>query len=303
MSDSKELESYLTRLDKALGQISVSERAEIVTEIKSHIMDAQEIEPDKSLGSILASLGEPEQVASRYLLERGLSLKQPPRHPIVKWLVIGVLGTFFLIMMFIFILIWKFTPFVEVDEEKGRVKILGGLIDVNEEKGSVKIGSFNIDNDTETKQVEGEQVINKDEINFINIPFVNGKFELMNSLDNIFRWNCNIIGKANDPIILNDKSVEFALSKNGSSKCSFKIPSNTSVNVNGSNAKIKVLKPLYNININSLNGQVVIIPHAEKTYKYDMSVTHGEVDSFKSNDSNESYKISVNLMNGLIKNN
>src|SRR4051812_49389359 len=52
------VESYLARLDKALGPIAVSERASIVTEIKSHILEARDRSPKSNINSILDSLGE-----------------------------------------------------------------------------------------------------------------------------------------------------------------------------------------------------------------------------------------------------
>jgi len=90
MSIPPKLEGYLSLLDKTLGPISISERAEIVTEIKSHVLEAQQRDPSLSLEAILSSLGEPEQVANKYLLERGLKPSKPSTRPFVKWLVAGL---------------------------------------------------------------------------------------------------------------------------------------------------------------------------------------------------------------------
>ena len=133
MNDQK-LENYLVRLEKSLGPISVSEKAEIITEIKSHVLEAQSRDNTKSTDSILASLGEPEQVASKYLMERGLEPKKPPKHPIVKWIILGFLGTVSLILITFLILIWKFTPVIKVSDSG--VKILGGIIDVDDNSAS-----------------------------------------------------------------------------------------------------------------------------------------------------------------------
>jgi len=129
MKDQK-LENYLTRLEKSLGPISVSEKAEIITEIKSHVLDAQSRDESKSVESILSSLGEPEQVASKYLIERGLEPKKPPKHPVVKWIIIGFLGTVFLILLAFFTLLWTVTPVIKVSDTG--VKVLGGLINVED---------------------------------------------------------------------------------------------------------------------------------------------------------------------------
>jgi len=146
MKDQK-LENYLVRLEKSLGPISVSEKAEIITEIKSHVLEAHSRDNAKSINSILLSLGEPEQVASKYLMERGLEPKKPPRHPVVKWIVLGFLGTVSLLLVTFLIVLWKFTPFVKVSDDG--VKILGGLVTVEdkiaEDKNVIKtpdIASF-----------------------------------------------------------------------------------------------------------------------------------------------------------------
>ncbi|MCX6111920.1 MAG: DUF1700 domain-containing protein [Proteobacteria bacterium] len=129
MNDQK-LENYLVRLEKSLGPISVSEKAEIITEIKSHVLEAQSRDNTKSTDSILASLGEPEQVASKYLMERGLEPKKPPKHPIVKWIILGFLGTISLILITFLIVLWKFTPIVKVSDDE--VKLLGGVVTVED---------------------------------------------------------------------------------------------------------------------------------------------------------------------------
>src|SRR5689334_74559 len=121
MSTEPKLEAYLNALDKSLVQIPVSDRAEIIMEIKSHILDSQAKAPDISLTSILDSLGEPETVANHYLLERGLKVSKPPKTPMVKWLTIGFLGTLSILIIFLLLLVWKFTPIISVDDENDRV--------------------------------------------------------------------------------------------------------------------------------------------------------------------------------------
>ena len=41
MTTEPKLEAYLSKLDNYLGQIPVSDRADIIIEIKSHVMEAQ----------------------------------------------------------------------------------------------------------------------------------------------------------------------------------------------------------------------------------------------------------------------
>ena len=68
MDKNIKLERYLGKLDNGLGSIPVSEKAEIITEMKSHILDAHAKDDSKKLEDILAAIGEPEFVANRYLI-------------------------------------------------------------------------------------------------------------------------------------------------------------------------------------------------------------------------------------------
>jgi len=172
MENNIKLEQYLGRLDKGLGPIPVSEKAEIITEIKSHILDAQAKDQTKRLEDILTAIGEPELVANRYLIERGLKPMKAPTHPIFKWLIIGFLGTFAIIVLFVTLLIWKFTPLVKVNNDK--VTLLGGTIDVDSD-------SYNYFNRTMAlgKDVKVEhQVFDVSKIKSVNITNGSGDIKV-----------------------------------------------------------------------------------------------------------------------------
>lgn len=138
------LESYLGALDEALGQIPVSDRADIIIEIKSHVLDAQSRNPNQNLDDILQSLGDPETVAKRYLQERGIQAAKPA--PVksqasmmwvastVKWLVIGCVSILGLLILTVALIIWRFTPLVSVDDTQNKVSLGGGIINVTGEK-------------------------------------------------------------------------------------------------------------------------------------------------------------------------
>lgn len=139
MSVSK-LEKYLYRLDKSLGSISVSEKAEIITEIKSHVLEALSREPVQTIDSVLSSLGEPEQVASKYLLEKGLKPNKAPFHPILKWIIIGFLGTLIILTLFFSVVIWKLHPTLTMNDNIGYLDLMDGTLKVR----------FNIKNEHDT---------------------------------------------------------------------------------------------------------------------------------------------------------
>ena len=139
MSDPK-LEKYLFRLDKSLGPISVSEKAEIITEIKSHVLEALSRDAVQTIDSVLSSLGEPEQVASKYLLEKGLKPNKAPFHPILKWIIIGFLGTLIILTLFSSVVIWKLHPTLTMYDNIGYLDLMDGTLKVR----------FNIKNEHDT---------------------------------------------------------------------------------------------------------------------------------------------------------
>ena len=213
MGTEAKLESYLSALDKALEQISVSERAEIITEIKSHILDAQEKNPDHSLDSILESLGAPETVANRYILERGLKLAKPQRGSALKWVTIGLLGTFSIFAFLLLVLLWKFTPIISVDDDK--VVILGGLIHVSgsslkdeDDSSGLKISTHFHTNDGSAQNWEGSKKLDKS-VEKVEIPFKHGNFQVSSGAGtHDLSWQCR--GALGSPGALGESSDSYS---------------------------------------------------------------------------------------------
>ena len=294
--ENNKLESYLLRLDKCLGSVSVSEKAEIITEIKSHVMDAIENDKNKSIGQILASLGEPEQVASKYLLEKGLEPVKSPKHPVVKWITIGFLGTFGLMIFTFLVLAWKFSPIVKVDEKEGRVQLFGGIIDVREDS----IGdSFS----GEKTEISGEEDLSDSSVNGIKINFLNGKVLIKRDDENKFQFECEVQGyKSKITPHKEDDSMVFDLHSVRGSDCDIKIPSGLKLAVNGTNGKVQLIELKNDISVNLTNGKINFSPEQNSEYKYQVSVKNGTFHKFLSSDSKEAFEVKLSLVNGKIDN-
>jgi hypothetical protein len=295
-----QLESYLARLDKSLGPIAISEKADIITEIKSHVMEALENDESTNMNEVLASLGEPEQVANRYLMERGLKPNRPAKHPIVKWITIGFLGTFGISAFVFLILIWKFSPLVKVDEEKGQVQILGGLIDVNEKQGKVKIGK-DFELNVQENEFSGQQDTKTNGIELVKIDFSNGKVRVEPSLNEEVIYKCKVVGKFNStgPVV-SEKMLNFEMSKTTAAKCKIELPERVSLQIEGTNGDVEIKNVKSDINVNLMNGKIKFSPDGKSFYKYNSSVLNGKTDEFVSSDSEEAYKINFNIVNGKI---
>jgi len=303
MTTQPELENYLVRLERSLGSIAISEKAEIITEIKSHVLEAVERDSTQSIQNVLRSLGEPEQVASKYLLERGLRPQKPSKSPIVKWLIIGFLGTVGMCLLTFGVLIWKFTPLIQVNEEKGRVVLLGGLIDINEEKGSIKVGETYVEHNKSSRQVRGKTGLGKN-IDQINIKFSNGKIKFSNSLNEEIRWDCRTDSDNYNDVNIDfeDKLVKIDFEKMAGIKCDIEIPKRINkLTANGLNGKIDFEQPNYDLLVKMANGKIGFQPDNNTNYKYEFKVLNGKIDDFTSSESPDSKLIIIELTNGKIE--
>jgi hypothetical protein len=290
MSSDPRLENYLASLESALRPLPVSDRAEIITEIKSHVISALEREPETQLDVILRNLGEPETVANRYLLERGLKAAKPPISPIVKWLVIGFLGSIAMFLVFVGFVISRFTPLVHVDDSDGRVALMGGLLQIDGDKENF---SFNINahNFSGSNEITAGQEI--------KIKFNSGKFDISTS-DRVLTWNCR--GSSKGSPIKSAMKNEFALdfSSMRGIKCELGIPKNSNMKIDGTNGKLDFENPDFSIAATLTNGKVTLSPIESQAYKYDLNVEHGSSEEFISSGKPDAHRISIHIDNGKI---
>lgn len=301
MSISPKIEAYLLELDRALGPIALSERADIVTEIKSHLLESMEREPERSVESLLEALGEPAHVANRYLMERGLQPSRPPKRPIWKWLVIGMLGTMTLAMVTLLILVWKFSPLIHVDEKEDRVALLGGMIDINGKKGSVKIGNVVTDMGSELV-IEGSHDVKNPADFKVELPFTNGKIELLNAAGNTLMWECKIrSAEAKEPKITKEaRRVALDFSQVHGVKCEVQVPAKSTVKIEGGNGKLEVERPRFHLDAKLSNGKVELVPDDNLKYKFTTKVTNGKMDDFTSSEDKGALRMDVTIANGVI---
>ncbi|NJL25892.1 MAG: hypothetical protein HC902_12480 [Calothrix sp. SM1_5_4] len=184
----KELKSeyYLRQLERELKVLPAGERAAIVTEIESHI---GRVERGAPVEKVLSDMGAPLTVARRYLSAKGVPESGGGRW--LRWFAIATVVFFGLIFTSGLALVWHLSPIIKVDGAKGRVTLLGGLIDVNEELGQVKVGDLVV-NDAEepSVRVEGERDLGDGDVKLIRIPFNTAKLEVRASSGSTLAWKC-----------------------------------------------------------------------------------------------------------------
>lgn len=318
MATDLRLEAYLHSLDKALGPIPISQRAEFIMEIKNHILAAQKGDSSQSMDQILAALGQPEIVATRFLLEKGLKPISPARSPIIKWLVIGFLGTLGILTLFVTILIFKFSPLIEVSEKDGRVKIFGGTIDINDFDGddfanwnggghfANKKGQFKFKVDTANSggnSIEGTRQIDSSSIDKIFIPFSNGKFEIRYNRQKKFSWDCKTSEGSDSFSMATEQNRVLTLNLNRTKgvRCELNLPEEVLFAISGANGDLAIDSPHGPMDIQLANGRVVIEPDRAKSYNYDLKVLNGKADEFESTNAANAIKIKVEIKNGYVQ--
>lgn len=330
-----QIETYLERLDALLGELPTSERAEIILEIKSHILDSQN--ETSTTRSVLERLGPAEEVAKKYLSEEQLPhspfvtdnhgssvtthkvskadhspQKNSRRGPFVwmagglKWMAYGVAGFVAFCFIVIAILVWNFTPIIKVDEKEGRVQILGGLIDVNSHTGTFKYGDEeypleSLDGFGSVKKVaslEGTHDVATDGIAKLDLTLILGTAYLEPSESNELYYKCNF---KNDPLVdFEGETLKMDFSESGPATCNFKIPKNLNLKIATDQSTFKLDELLSNINISGKLSTVQFEPSQKGSYAFNIKNENGSVEGFKES-STGTYQINMDLRLSTVK--
>ena len=297
MTSDPRLERYLASLERTLKPFPVGDRAEIITEIKSHVLSALERDPQARLDSILNALGEPETVANRYLLERGLKPGKTSISPIVKWLIIGFLCTVAMILVFTGFVLNHYDSLVQVDGPNEKVEILNGFVRVDGKKGKISISGLNEASSglTGLKNMSSGRAA--------TLKFNSGKFEIRDSESDKLTWSCTtkeaFLPKPEDEgnaFNLDFSSLSFV-------NCKISIPESSPLLIRGVNGKIVFNSPSFDVDAQLENGKIIFRNQEKSSYKFDVSVQNGQIDTFISSAQKSSHLVKMHVANGVITNN
>lgn len=300
MNNSK-LEEYLLILDKSLYGISISEKAEFITEIKSHILASIEKSPDKNIDEILESIGTPGSVAKKYLSERGIIQNKQKVVPIIKWLVIGFMGTLLILILFSWLLFLKVKPSFSMD---------GNIINVDMLNGAVKM-HFNVNDEDDMTihyspnniGLSDYKIISQSQTKELNIAYQNGYLKITNTRGNKLIWTC-LNTRVGEDVSMDESQNIVSLDLNGIGfvDCNIQVPDQLPVNIKGTMGNIELVNPISPIKTFMKYGVVQIKPSDSLDYIYSLNVINGKVDYFNSASSNNktAIPISITIENGKI---
>ncbi|PIT99263.1 MAG: hypothetical protein COT74_09655 [Bdellovibrionales bacterium CG10_big_fil_rev_8_21_14_0_10_45_34] len=236
-------------------------------------------------------------------IEKALEPAKASKNLIIKWLVMGFLGTVAMVLVTFLILIFGFSPLMSVDESNDKVSFLGGAIEINSSDGKFKIGDFSFNDDSSSFDYSGDRMFKGNQPKQILIHFTNGKADFYTSSSTELRWQCKVKSASQrDFLIESEDSFELNFSKSSGIKCSFHLPEGIPVNVSGNNGKIEIDEPLSPFTVNLNNGKVEVEPSRSAEYKYDLNVGNGLVNEFKSSSNPTAIPITISVGNGYIKN-
>ena len=320
MKEEVNLESYLSALDRALSEIPFSERVEIIMDFKGKVLAAEEKHAPQTLQDILASMGTPEEVGNRYLLEKGFKVSQPQKGStsIFKWFVIGALGTLFIISATIVFVFYRFTPLFSVTDKE--VSFLGGAFKVEKDldmdfqsNSDLKVPSGwgnpadQDGSDSQNSSVgegkgmfEGSKLFSPSLPAQISILFSSGEVSLAPSSSKQISWSCRYQGSSptvseeGEPFVLNFKNTKEV-------KCLLSVPSAIKTILTGLNGQIYIKKPQGAIDVSLTNGSVMISPDSKQSYQFDLKIMNGRVGDFKSSTDKNAIQIKARVQNGLIE--
>jgi hypothetical protein len=282
------LERYLSALENALRPFPVGDRADIITEIRSHVLSALERDPAARLDSVLEALGEPETVANRYLLERGLQPTKPPVSPIVKWLVIGFLTTVAMILLFIVFLVSRISKYVDFDERG--VKAFSGVIDVD-----AKHNRISIRGGSDREEFGGSLGVT----DHIALIFEDGSVDISTASGSEMTWSCRGQGSTPNPKTVGETTtMDFSGVRD--LRCDVGIPEKSHVEVTGGRGKIEFERPRFHVVAKLDSGKMEFSDAPGAAYKFTASVGAGKMDEFASSNQQDAWVTELHVGKGVL---
>jgi hypothetical protein len=195
-------------------------------------------------------------------------------------------------------LIRSFMPILSVDENSGRVVLLGGLIDVNEKEGKVSLGKgmihvnasdledvdFDVQPGTEgTESLKGTIPLGKGAQ--IKVLSHNAKMEFKPATGTELVYDCKMASMkpmdAQKMVKVEGRNkVVFELGKSlmSGAKCEFQMPKETSLNVAVANGKIEMRDLAQDIQATLANGKIEFQKEPKSRYNLTTAVAQGKVE-------------------------
>lgn len=293
------LETWLRQLEVDLSDTTVIARSEFILKMNTQIHESL-ARGDRTLAAILATLGEPAQVADRYRLENGfppvprttqenVARRQTSMGAFFKWATIGILGFFSILVLGGILLVTRFLPLVKVDENANRVRLFGGLIDFSDLDTHVTTDTngrfkFEINGDpiVDTQTRKGEVT---GPVNAMRFSAGNARLVVEAHSGSSVKYQCQVNDGAqgtNDsfPHSAADE-VRFDFSSASAAKCAIQVPYQTALRIDITNGDVKLTDMRNPLSVRVGNGLVVFNKQKSVSYSLNANATNGSVIGFE----------------------
>ncbi len=284
-------EEYLKKIEHFLSDLLISERLDLLNKIQDEIKEKSDLELQDAL--VYTNIKRGELGFSPYVDKKPFSFFKLFMKLTAAMSVITII--------FISVLLYKFTPLLKVDEENNRVIILGGLIDIDGKAGKFKIGDdYHFTKDTFSNDLQASINLDEDKDEVI-VKFLSGSFELKNAEDGEFKLDCKLEKPADQNVI--EHQVDFIkidLTTSGGSNCTLAIPEDKKISLEGQVSSVTVLNPIFNLYVDLESGKVAITPEEEIDYLYRLEVKSGYIGEFETSEAENAYEIQINIESGSV---
>ena len=270
-----EVNKYLEKAQEYLSDLDISNSAKILSEMTSELNENLELLTQDTLS----------YVNSKRVQHGHREFVLKPKKSFGKFLLKGF-GFFMLLICLGFgFLYWKFTPLYEIDEENGRITLLGGFIEAN------------YNNDFQASFAGSAK-------NFV-IKFNSGKFDLNPTTESTFKLDCKLSQPPLENMIKNNvSSITIDFSELDGSTCSLSIPRDTNLRIQGDAGKLVITYPNFHLDAKLTAGNIIFTPDENLTYNYNINVENGYRANFKSESLiGDEYEVRINIKNGSVHKN
>ncbi|MDH4467660.1 MAG: hypothetical protein QE271_06335 [Bacteriovoracaceae bacterium] len=302
MKTHHQMNQYLEELNQHLFALGESERGKIITHLKENILNVLTLNPTLTAKDLLHSLGSAKQLSNAYLISKGLApAKMTEGRSTLKIFTIFLLTCISLIILGVSFLIHKFSPFINLDSQKGKVSFFGDSLIFTSPPNANNLGQAT----SQSTQFNGEQLLDLNSIDSVLIQFDSGHFSVSQSDTSKITWKCELKNETDSantiPTITKEiKSFHLDFNEIAGTICQLQIPRGLHFSLTGNSGSVTLSKIQFHAYVEMENGEVEWENDPNRDYKFLLNITNGQIDQFESSDKADSYKVEIKLENGSI---
>jgi hypothetical protein len=302
------LEKYLEKLEEETSSLSISLRMEILHRVKNEIEKTSK-EGDLPLERVLQSMGPPRSIANRILQEKNFPPLRGSAKPKWRMFFAACLGIFGLGTLALVLLIKSFFPLIEVDEETGAMRLLGGKINLSDSQfhhsqfvsgstfrsESIIMNSFSFS--------ESQRLL--PDIHTISIRAPLGQFHISTHATRSIEYRCEIEGsdadKSKNVFENHDNEALLNLEQLSKASCQIKVPNGVPLKSELGSGILIFQNLEQDLHAELDQGVIHFHQKSPNLYEFSNSVTHGTIQELKPSQAKGGvHQITLRVQNGSV---